>query len=219
MLKDITAPYSAVESWLYDRLVAPAVQPLHRALAAEFLARVSEGASVLEVGCGGGHFALLAVAERRSLTWTGVDLSKEQVERAGRRAAGIPKLKFLAGDALALPFEGRSFDAVVSIASLKHWPDRGRGLRECARVLRPGGVLFIAEADRASSPEEQDRFVSMLRLPRFFRPGFRAVFRRAIAGRSVDLAGARALLSGVALAENQVQRMAGMPLWIMTGRA
>lgn len=63
--------------------------------------------------------------------------------RAGRRRS--PQLAFAAADALRLPFADASFDAVTMSFGLRNVADTGQGLRELARVTRPGGRLVLCE--------------------------------------------------------------------------
>jgi demethylmenaquinone methyltransferase/2-methoxy-6-polyprenyl-1,4-benzoquinol methylase len=61
----------------------------------------------------------------------------------GRRAR--PRLPFVAGDAIALPFADRTFDAVTISFGLRNLVDASRGLEEMLRVTRPGGRLVVCE--------------------------------------------------------------------------
>jgi demethylmenaquinone methyltransferase / 2-methoxy-6-polyprenyl-1,4-benzoquinol methylase len=64
--------------------------------------------------------------------------------RVGARRPG-PRLKFVAGDALALPFADQAFDAVTISFGLRNVADTGQALAELLRVTRPGGRLVICE--------------------------------------------------------------------------
>lgn len=57
----------------------------------------------------------------------------------------IPRLSFVAGDGLALPFADESFDAVTISFGLRNVHDRHAGLRELLRVTRPGGRIVVCE--------------------------------------------------------------------------
>jgi cyclopropane fatty-acyl-phospholipid synthase-like methyltransferase len=87
VLADIAAPYSSVESLIYDRVIAPAVLAMGERIAGELAGQIADDAQVLDVGCGGGHLALDIAARRARAQVTGLDLSAEQVARAAARAA------------------------------------------------------------------------------------------------------------------------------------
>lgn len=91
-----------------------------------------ERGRVLEIGSGRGTLAGLARG------WVGVDLA----HAAGRLARG----PFAAASATALPFRDGSFDGAWSVAVLEHVPEPERALEELRRVLRPGGVAYLAPA-------------------------------------------------------------------------
>jgi len=70
-----------------------------------------------------------------------LDVGREKVERA--ELSG--RVSLVQGDAQALPFENGSFDAVCIAFGIRNVPDRGKALREMARVTRPGGRIVILE--------------------------------------------------------------------------
>ncbi|MCC6217585.1 MAG: class I SAM-dependent methyltransferase [Polyangiaceae bacterium] len=213
-LKDLRQPYTAVEAWLYDRVVAPAVEAIELTAFDSYLEHVPRDGTLVEVGCGGGQL-LAAVAERRrDLSLVGVDLSPGQVARARQRLARHhDRARVVVGSALDLPLASASADAVVSVASIKHWPEPDRGLRECARLLRPGGALLVAEADRGCRIDDAARFVAKTRVPRALRPLALAGFRTVVTGQSFDLEDARELAARAGLADAAVTRVPGAPAW------
>jgi SAM-dependent methyltransferase len=179
---------------------------------------------VLDVGCGGGQVALHLARHRPDLQITGIDQAPGQVARARRRAAGCREAEagrvvFRQGDALDLPFATGTFDLVLSVASIKHWPDRRAGLMECLRVLAPGGTLAIVEVERGCRLQDARRFVASWRyLPARLRRLFLALFYTYVAGQSIDLDEARQLAAIVPLAEMEVRRVPGSPALMIRGR-
>ena len=100
------------------------------------------GKRVLDIGCGlGGKTVAYAEANARV---TGVDLSAKNIAQcsAFARARGV-EAAFVAGDAERLPFAGGSFDAVIANDSLEHFGNPEGALGELARVLKPGGSIFL----------------------------------------------------------------------------
>jgi len=97
-------------------------------------AQAGPGVRLLDVASGPGY--VTAEGARLGANVTGLDFSPNMV---GVARARHPSLTFQTGDAQALPFPDRSFDAVTMNFGLLHLPDPARGLTEAARVLRPGG--------------------------------------------------------------------------------
>ncbi|WP_424217390.1 SAM-dependent methyltransferase (plasmid) [Streptomyces sp. BI20] len=109
--------------------------------------RVDPGAHVLDLGCGVGGPGLRLV-ERAGARVTGISVSEEQIRTANRLAADAglaDRAVFRHADAMKLPFEDASFDAVMALESMCHMPDRGQVLTEAARVLRPGGRIVLTD--------------------------------------------------------------------------
>nr|AHE14864.1 RebM-like D-glucose O-methyltransferase [uncultured bacterium] len=122
---------------------------------------VDAGDRVLDVGCGIGKPAL-RLAKARDVRVTGISISRPQVDQANSRAIAeglAHRVSFAFADAMDLPFEDASFDAVLALESLHHMPDRGRALREMARVLRPGGTLAVADFVLLAPVEEEKKKV------------------------------------------------------------
>ncbi len=75
-----------------------------------------------------------------------IDVSSGMLEHAHRRAEGrLPLVDARLGDAQELPFADGSFDTVVATLALCSIPDDAAAVREMARVLKPGGGLFLVE--------------------------------------------------------------------------
>jgi cytochrome P450/ubiquinone/menaquinone biosynthesis C-methylase UbiE len=219
LTNDITDPYSDLEAWMYDTLFAPAVLDMVRQELASWCAALRPGAKVLDVGCGGGQIALAMLARRGDLHITGVDLSPAQVKRARERSRSFrERTRFEVGTALELPFEDRSFDAVLSVTSIKHWPSPLRGMQECLRVLKAGGDLLLVEVDRGSRLEAVRALMSRSRVPKLLRGPALPLLRTFIVGQGMDLDDFRELLSTLTLVDGRVARLEGMPGIALTAR-
>jgi demethylmenaquinone methyltransferase/2-methoxy-6-polyprenyl-1,4-benzoquinol methylase len=113
------------------------------------------GARILDLCCGTGDLTLaLERARRRSLrepqasaeSVLGSDFARPMLERAAGKAASVGSgAKFLAADALALPFADASFDLVTAAFGFRNLANYKQGLGEISRVLRPGGEIGILE--------------------------------------------------------------------------
>ena len=104
------------------------------------------GDRVLDLGCGTGELAC-RLADG-GLQVTGCDISRNMLRHAAARdGAGCPAWVRLAPDWRSLPFEPATFDLVVAASVLEYVIEPGAVLRECARVLRPGGVVLYTVPD------------------------------------------------------------------------
>ena len=112
------------------------------------IAPLPAGATVVDVGCGGGMDLLLAALHvgptGRAI---GVDMTAEMREQAqaGARALALMHVEMRDGDATQLPLDDASVDAVISNGVLNLVPLKDRAIAEMARVLKPGGRLQIAD--------------------------------------------------------------------------
>ena len=220
MARTMRGAYSEPEAWFYDRIIAPAIERFHLGLLDRLIADVVLEAAVCDVGCGGGQLLLAMAARRPDLRLTGVDLNPGQIRRARARAARAGAgIDFRTGSADELPLDDASQQEVISVASIKHWPDPAAGLRECLRVLQPGGRLRVIEVDRSCRLDDARRFVSGFRVPGPLREVATVLFRTYVAGQSYDLLEVRELVSGLpADVVWTVERLAGTPAWMIEGR-
>lgn len=106
------------------------------------------GCVVLDVGCGPGmDLASMADAVTVSGRVIGVDVDPAMVEAARARLDGHPQVEILLGDGHALPVDDASVDRARMDRALQHVAEPSVVLGELLRVLRPGGLLRIAEPD------------------------------------------------------------------------
>ena len=115
------------------------------------LAGVGGDQRVLDVGTGTGVVALEAARRLRGGSVTGVDLSDGMLALAESKASAMtprPPVTFKRMDAEALALPDESFDTVVSLYALLHFPNPLIALREMFRVLRPGGTAVVAVGSR-----------------------------------------------------------------------
>jgi SAM-dependent methyltransferase len=98
---------------------------------------------VLDVATGTGNVALRAA--RSGAEVTGLDLTPELLDVAAVRAAALgAEVKWVPGDAEALPFPDKSFDRVLSAFGIQFAPRHQVTTRELVRVCRPGGAIALA---------------------------------------------------------------------------
>jgi len=139
---------------------------------------------ILDVGCGTGRLLRRAADRWPAAEVAGVDPAEGMIEVARRLT---PRAALHVARAEHLPFAAETFDAVATSVSLHHWPDQAAGLREAARVLRPGGRVVVADL----SPPGW--------LTRLFHPPARsrAEFRALLEGAGLRVVGQQSLLAGI----------------------
>jgi MPBQ/MSBQ methyltransferase len=119
------------------------------------LDRLPQGSTVLDVGCGiGGSSRILA--SDYGFQVTGITISPQQVKRATELTPDSVTAKFAVDDAMALSFPDGSFDVVWSIEAGPHMPDKDVFAKELMRVLKPGGVLVVADWN-----QRDDRYIPL----------------------------------------------------------
>jgi demethylmenaquinone methyltransferase/2-methoxy-6-polyprenyl-1,4-benzoquinol methylase len=118
-------------------------------------AELGPGDSALDVCCGTGDLTLeLAGRVAPDGRAIGCDFSEPMLDLAREKAAGrgADGVRFEWADALQLPYDAARFDAVTVGFGVRNFADLDRGLREMARVLRPGGRLIILEITQPRRP-------------------------------------------------------------------
>lgn len=104
------------------------------------------GSQVLDLCCGTGDmaFALRRATGKASPKVLGADFSHAMLQRAGMKSAGTA-LRWVEADALQLPFADATFDLITSAFGFRNLANYDEGLREIARILRPGGECGILD--------------------------------------------------------------------------
>jgi len=104
-------------------------------------ARLFPGASVLDAGCGTGTI-LRRMADACEIDGCGIDISESMITEAKRKC---PQMTFYVARCDATPFDDGRFDVIVSCMAFHHFGDKEGFAKEAARLLKPGGMLYIAD--------------------------------------------------------------------------
>jgi len=181
------------------------------------LGRPVAGLTLLNAGCGTGGFNV--AAERAGAIAWGVDVDPEAVAIARAR---LGRARALRAPAEALPFRDATFDVVYCFSTLEHVADAGRALAEMARVLRPGGALYLHTPSPAACFETHYKIFWIPGLPPALARAYLAARGRPTAflstlrlvsegecTRALEAAGMRS----IRVLAGDADRSVGGPLW------
>jgi SAM-dependent methyltransferase len=140
---------------IYERFLVPLIFQSYARDLARRLAK-TEPRNVLETAAGTGvltrAIASVVPAHARIVA---TDLNQPMVQQAAIKSPD-GRIEWRQADALALPFEDQSFDAVACQFGAMFFPDKIQGYKEARRVLRPGGHFFFSVWDQISENEFAD---------------------------------------------------------------
>ena len=135
-----------------------------KALLKWLLARFPEARTILEAGCGTGHFTRWFAEQ--GLQAAGLEQSRPMLDEAKGLGEGV----YLQGNALRLPFRSKSFDLATLITTLEFLPDPNQALAEALRVARQGIVLGVLNADSRLGRQYKREGGPIWEVARFFTP-------------------------------------------------
>jgi len=155
---------------------------LEKVLLKRLLASFPQASTVLEVGCGTGHFTRWF--GEQGLGVMGLDLSRPMLVEAVRLDSPL----CVQADALALPFSNEAFDLVTLVTTLEFLIEPVQALVEALRVARQGLVLGVLNRQSLLGWQLKREGGPIWGVARFFTPAeLSRLVRRAAAGRLVDI--------------------------------
>lgn len=139
------------------------------------LVDLTKGDFVVDIGCGPGNAARLAA--ERGATVVGVDPAAVMLRFARKLSRSSRSVAYRLGAAEDIPVDDSTATVAWSLSAVHHWPDLDAGLREVARVLKPGGRFVAIEARAEAGATglashgwtdgQAERFAAMLRAGQF----------------------------------------------------
>lgn len=163
-------------------------------------AALSASAHVLDVGCGSGNLARHLA--RDGHTVTGIDADPLMIDRAQELATDRPgRLNFEVGNVQQLRFDSQSFDAALATNVIFLLSEPLAGLKEMARVVRPGGIVAMLNPSSKMTNAEAESLANDQKLEGFARVSLINWARAAAANRRFSAAEAESLLTQAGLTQ------------------
>ncbi len=126
-----------------------------------FIAQLTAGKRILDVGCGEGLMLELA-ARNGAAELFGIDGSEEALDAVRQQLAGYPNVHLQKGPAETLPYADRSFDLVTALEVIEHLDQPDAAVAECRRVVKPDGLVIVSVPNDgllpAANPYHRNRF-------------------------------------------------------------
>lgn len=119
-------------------------QPAYKFIAADI---GQEHGAWLDIGCGPGWLAIHAGSGRADLDVIGIDTSETMINLSETNKAGRLNVTFRHMDGADIIYPEATFDVITAVQVAHEWEDTAKVLAECHRTLKPGGRLYIYEAD------------------------------------------------------------------------
>ena len=128
----------------FNLIPARYYQPTYRNIAETV---TIETGAFLDVGCGPGWLCVHVASGKPELDAIGIDNSQTMIDLAERNKGPRLNITYRKMDAAKIVYPDATFDMAIALQTAHHWEDPAAILAELHRVMKPGGSLFIYEAD------------------------------------------------------------------------
>ena len=174
-------PEIAYDYEIWYQTVGSQADKQEKALLKRLLRVFSTADSILEIGCGTGHF--MRWFNQQGMQIIGLDLSREMLQEASRSGSSL----LLQGSALKLPFASNSFDIIALITTLEFLPDPIVVISEVHRVARKGLILGVINAQSCLGRKYKRSKSPIWKAARLFTPSeLKQLIQQAI-GEEVEI--------------------------------
>lgn len=111
------------------------------------IADLKDGQKILDVGCGYGGTIRMLNEKYSNCELIGINIDEKQIKRAKEltKEKNNNKISFIKADAINLLFEDSSIDNILAVESVFHFESRDKFLKECSRVLKKEGGVFLSD--------------------------------------------------------------------------
>lgn len=144
---------------MLGRFIVSRMNGKHHAALAEWAfmdLHLNDDATVVDVGCGGGANVTRLLDKVPNGKVFGVDIAPVAIEKARKvnaKAIAQNKCKIVGGNAKILPFFKETYDLVTALETVYYWPSFDECLAEVHRILKPGGMVLIANETDGIDPK------------------------------------------------------------------
>lgn len=207
VMERIPGPFAS----LYEKATRMVKEIYYAPLSEEVVSHLREG-RILDIGTGPGYLPIEIVKRSPRIRVDGIDLCRRLIETARRNAseAGVDeRLHFEVGDASGLKWEDETYDMVISTGMLHMLRDPVGVLRECRRVLKPGGSAWIYDPARVCSQIDIGQWKASFTFRERVLYGLFVLFAKFNPGRVYDPERVVAMIEAAGFREYSVEEKGG----------
>ena len=204
LVERIPGPFAT----LYEKATRMAIDTYYVPVAKEVAAELKAGL-ILDLGTGPGYLPIEVAKRLPNIRIHGIDLSRRLIEKArsnARKEGLSEQLHFEVANASRLKFDDETFDMVISTGMLHTLKDPLTVLKECNRVLKPGGKAWIYDPARVTSQIDLSKWKASFTFTERLLYVLFLLFAKINPGRIYGRGEAATLIEGAGFLEYQIQK-------------